>query len=322
MGKVAILFAGQGAQRPGMCDELAQAEPAARAVFELADAVRPGTSEQCFSGTAEELRQTANTQPCVFAADLACARALAAHGVRPAAVAGFSLGEVAALAFAGALTDEEAMRLVCVRAELMDKAAHEHPGSMRAVLKLGAETVRCLAAEAGDAWPVNFNSPQQTVVAGLPGSLERLDALVRDAGGRSRALAVSGAFHSPLMAEASEGLAACLAEAGLPGAPELPVIANATGEAYPEAADAVGERARLLSSQVSSPVQWVRTLECLRDMGVDTFIEVGPGKTLTGLVSRTLKGVVALPCETPEQLAAALAAAGTDDAGAAGEKEQ
>lgn len=322
MGKVAILFAGQGAQKPGMCHELAQAEPAAQAVFELADAVRPGTSEQCFSGTAEELRQTANTQPCVFAADLACARALAAHGVRPAAVAGFSLGEVAALAFAGALTDEEAMRLVCVRAELMDKAAHEHPGSMRAVLKLDAETVRRLAAEAGDAWPVNFNSLQQTVVAGLPESLERLDALVRDAGGRSRALAVSGAFHSPLMAEASEGLAAYLAEAGLPGAPELPVIANATGEAYPEAADAAGERARLLSSQVSSPVQWVRTLECLRDMGVDTFIEVGPGKTLTGLVSRTLEGVVALPCETPEQLAAALAAAGTDDAGAAGEKEQ
>ena len=105
MGKVAILFAGQGAQRPGMCHELAQAEPAAQAVFELADAVRPGTSAQCFSGTAEELRETANTQPCVFAADLACARALAAHGVQAAAVAGFSLGEAAALTFAGALTD-------------------------------------------------------------------------------------------------------------------------------------------------------------------------------------------------------------------------
>lgn len=308
MGKVAILFAGQGAQHPGMCAELAAAEPAARAVFDMADSVRPGTSAQCFEGTAEELRQTLNTQPCVFAADLAVARALEAHGVRPSLVAGFSLGEVAALTFAGAFSDEEGFALVCERARLMEAAATAHPGAMRAVLKLDAQTVTELAAQAHDAWPVNYNSPKQTVVAGLPDALDKLDALVREAGGRSTALAVSGAFHSPLMAEAADGLAACMQSGHQPAAPKLPVLANATAEPYPASDDAAAERAGLLSQQVCNPVQWVRTLEYAQAQGVDTFIEVGPGHTLTGLVKRTLKDVTALACETPEQLAEALAA--------------
>ena len=309
MGAVALLFAGQGAQKPGMCKALAEAEPAAAAVFDLADAVRPGTSAQCFSGTNEELRETKNTQPCVFAVDLACARALEAHGVSPLAVAGFSLGEVAALAFAGALTDEQAMRLVCRRAELMQAAAEAHPGSMRAVLKLDAETVERLAADAGDAWPVNYNSPLQTVVAGLPESLDKLDKLVRDAGGRSRKLAVSGAFHSPLMEEAADGLLAYLKEQELPAAPQVPVFANVTALPYQMGEGTLPRRQELLSRQVANPVQWVHTLEHLHEDGVDTFIEVGPGKTLTGLVGRTLEGVTALPCETPEQLEAAVKAA-------------
>ena len=314
MGAVAILFAGQGSQHPGMCAELAAAEPAARAVFDMADAVRPGTSDQCFSGTPEELMQTAYTQPCVFACDLAVARALEARGVTPQAVAGFSLGEVAALAFAGAFDDEQAMRLVCRRAELMAAAAGRHPGAMRAVLKLDAKTVARLAASAVDVWPVNYNSPQQTVVAGLPDALEKLDGLVREAGGRSRKLAVSGAFHSPLMAEASEGLADYLA-GHRPAPPAIPVIANATAEPYPASPDAGAERAGLLAQQVSHPVQWVRTLERLAADGVGTFIEVGPGHTLTGLVSRTLEGVTALAVETPEQLDRALQAARAEQKG-------
>lgn len=316
MGGVAFLFAGQGAQHPGMCAELAAAEPAARTVFEIADAVRPGTSAQCFEGTQEELNSTANTQPCVFAADLACARALAAHGIVPAAVAGFSLGEVAALTFAGSYTDEEGFELVCRRAALMAEAAEENPGAMRAILKLDAATVEELAAQAGEAWPVNYNSPQQTVVAGAPAALETLDELVRTAKGRSMPVAVSGAFHSPYMAPAAEALAAYLAEGHAPAAPQLPVIANRTAEAYPAGS---GEqdgaaRAELLASQVANPVQWVRTLEELERRGIDTFIEVGPGKTLTGLVKRTLKGATALPCETPDQLADVLDALGIDSA--------
>ncbi len=298
MGQVAFLFAGQGAQHPGMCMELAEREPAARAVFETADTVRPGTSAQCFEGTQEELNDTANTQPCVFAADLACARALETHGVAPAAVAGFSLGEVAALTFAGSYTDAEGFALVCHRAELMAAAAEG------------------LAQQAGEAWPVNYNSPQQTVVAGAPAALEKLDALVRDAKGRSMPVAVSGAFHSPYMAEASENLAAYLAEGHAPAAPQVPVIANRTAEAYPagNATEDATARAALLAEQVSHPVQWVRTLHELESRGIDTFIEVGPGKTLTGLVKRTLKGATALTCETPEQLDAVLEALGMTDA--------
>ena len=316
MGGVAFLFAGQGAQHPGMCAELAAAEPAARTVFEIADAVRPGTSAQCFEGTQEELNSTANTQPCVFAADLACARALAAHGIVPAAVAGFSLGEVAALTFAGSYTDEEGFELVCRRAALMAEAAEENPGAMRAILKLDAATVEELAAQAGEAWPVNYNSPQQTVVAGAPAALETLDELVRAAKGRSMPVAVSGAFHSPYMAPAADALAAYLAEGHAPAAPQLPVIANRTAEAYPAGSGEQGgaARAELLASQVANPVQWVRTLEELERRGIDTFIEVGPGKTLTGLVKRTLKGATALPCETPDQLADVLDALGIDSA--------
>ena len=305
MGKVAFLFAGQGAQHPGMCADLIESEAAARAVFDAADAVRPGTTEQCLSGTKEELAQTINTQPCVFAADLACARALEARGVTPDVVAGFSLGEVAALTFAGAYTDERAFELVCRRAELMADAAAANPGAMRAVVKLDAATVERLAAEAGEAWPVNYNSPLQTVVAGTAEACESLDALVKEAGGRAMKVAVSGAFHSPFMADAERGLTEYLAEGHEPGETRVPVLANRTSEPYP--ADASG-RAALLASQVANPVQWVRTLQNMAADGVDTFIEVGPGKTLTGLVSRTLEGVTALPCETAEQLEAVLAA--------------
>lgn len=310
MGGVAFLFAGQGAQHPGMGAELAAASPAARAVFDAADAERPGTSAQCFEGAQEELNDTANTQPCVFAVDLACARALVERGVEPQAVAGFSLGEVAALTFAGAYTDEAGFELVCHRAALMADAARRHPGAMRAVMKLDAERVGELAREAGEAWPVNYNSPQQTVVAGTPDALERLDALVKAERGRSMPVAVSGAFHSPYMEEAATALAALLADGREPASPELPVIANRTARAYPDGPAAGAERAKLLAEQVASPVQWVETLRELERRGIDTFIEVGPGKTLTGLVKRTLEGVRALPCETPDQLEAVLSELG------------
>lgn len=312
MGGVAFLFAGQGAQHPGMGAALAEREAAAQAVFATADALRPGTSDQCFSGTADELNQTANTQPCVFACDLACARALEAHGITPAAVAGFSLGEVAALTFAGALSDAQGFKLVCHRARFMDAAAKRHPGSMRAVLKLDAETVERLAREAGEAWPVNYNSPKQTVVAGSPEALEALDVLVKAAGGRSMPVAVSGAFHSPYMEQASRELAAYLGGNVQFAAPRIPVIANLTAAPYPSGSDeaAAQERAETLAAQASHPVQWVNTLHELERRGIDTFIEVGPGKTLTGLAKRTLSDVKVLSCETPEELDAVLAELG------------
>lgn len=301
---VAFLFAGQGSQRPGMGRALGEKSAAARAVFDAADAVRPGTSTQCFDGTKEELALTENTQPCVLAVDLACAAALAERGVAPAAVAGHSLGELGALAFAGAFDVEAVMRLAVERARLMSACCDAHPGAMRAVLKLAPERVEELASQAGEAWAVNYNSPLQTVVAGSPEACERLDALVRDAGGRSVRVAVSGAFHSPYMADAAAGLAAHLARHA-PASPRTQCWANLTGRPYP--ADPA-QVAQTLASQVKSPVRWVDELRGMRAAGIDTFVEVGPGHTLTGLVRRTLDGVRAMSVEDPGQLEAAVAA--------------
>lgn len=301
---VAFLFAGQGAQRPGMGRALAEKSAAARAVFDAVDAVRPGTSAQCFGGTKEELALTANTQPCVLAVDLACAAALAERGVVPAAVAGHSLGELGALAFAGAFDVEAAMRLAVVRARLMTQCCDAHPGAMRAVMKLAPERVEELASQAGEAWAVNYNSPLQTVIAGAPDACERLDALVRDAGGRSMRVAVSGAFHSPYMADAATGLSAHLAQHA-PASPRMACWANLTGRPYPTEPAKV---AATLASQVKSPVRWADELRGMRAAGIDTFVEVGPGHTLTGLVKRTLDGVRAMSVEDPDQLEAALAA--------------
>ena len=288
---------------------IVEASPAARAVFEAADAMRPHTFDQCRQGTKEELSQTANTQPCVFATDLACARALEERGVEPDVVAGFSLGEVAALTFAGAFSDKKGFELVCRRAELMAAAASAHPGAMRAVVKLDATRAGELAAEAarqtdGDCWPVNYNSPMQTVVAGSPAACEKLDELVREAGGRAMKVAVSGAFHSPYMADAAAGLAAAL-DGNEPAAMRVPVLANRTARPYPADPKAAAE---LLSAQVANPVRWTDTIRAMAEDGVDAFVEVGPGKTLSGLVKRTLEGACIYNVETPEELEAAASA--------------
>lgn len=302
MGSVAFLFAGQGAQHPAMGVDIIEASPAAAEVFSIADEVRPGTSEQCRSASKEELSQTENTQPCVFVHDLAAAVALRERGVVPAACAGFSLGEVAALTFAGAFDTRTGFELVCERAALMAAAAERHPGGMRAVIKLDAAQVENLAAQAGeDCWPVNYNSPQQTVVAGAPEALQELDVLVKEAGGRAMKVAVSGAFHSPYMAEATEGLATYIQAGHAPSPLLIPVMANMTAAPYPADPRAASD---VMANQVSHAVRWVDTLHALQTQGIDTFIEVGPGKTLSGLVKRTLSDVRVYSCETAEQVAA------------------
>ena len=302
MGSVAFLFAGQGAQHPAMGVDIIEVSPAAAEVFAIADEVRPGTSEQCRSASKEELSQTENTQPCVFVHDLAAAVALRERGVVPAACAGFSLGEVAALTFAGAFDTRTGFELVCERAALMAAAAERHPGGMRAVIKLDAAQVENLAKQAGeDCWPVNYNSPQQTVVAGAPEALQELDVLVKEAGGRAMKVAVSGAFHSPYMAEATEGLATYIQAGHAPSPLLIPVMANMTAAPYPADPRAASD---VLANQVSHVVRWVDTLHTLQNQGIDTFIEVGPGKTLSGLVKRTLSDVRVYSCETAEQVAA------------------
>lgn len=286
-----------------MGKELQECSQAAKAVFDMAEEIRPGTLHQCMEGTKEELGQTVNTQPCVFAVDLAAAQAVSELGIHPDCVAGFSLGEIAALGFSGMLSHQEAFALVCARAKLMDEAAQVNRGAMAAVLKLDSSKVERLCGQYEDAWPVNYNCPKQTVVAASADSLEKLCADVKTAGGKAVPLAVSGAFHSPYMESAARGLEEYLRDKTL-AVPQIPVYANVTALPY-------GENAKeLLCKQCKSPVLWQKTIERMVADGVDTFIEVGVGKTLTGLIKKTAPQVQAFKVENKEDLDAVAAALG------------
>lgn len=302
MGKVAFVFSGQGAQYTGMGKSLWETSPAARAVFEAADSQRPGTSRQCFTAPVEELSVTKNTQPCVYCVDLAAARALEEAGVKPDFAAGFSLGEVAALSFAGVFPGEEGFGFVCKRAEAMQKAAEENPGAMAAVLKLKNERVEAICQEFEQVWPVNYNCPGQLVVAGEKGQIEAFCKKVAEAGGRAVPLAVSGGFHSPFMESAGEELRTVLAGMEL-REPRVPVYANLNARPYTQA----GAK-ELLVQQVKNPVRWQETVEALAAQGVDTFLECGPGKTLCGLIRKTVKGAKVFQVEDGETLSAAVEA--------------
>lgn len=296
MGSIAFVFAGQGAQFPGMGKEFYDTSEAARRVFDEAERIRPGTLKQCFSGSAEELALTANTQPCLLAMDYACAEAVKEAGIEPDCLAGFSLGEVAAVAYAGVLPFDRAFRFVIARAEAMQACAQKHPGVMGAVLRLTAKQVEEICLEMPDqAFPVNYNCPGQTVVAMAQEVYDAFNARVSEARGRMIRLNVSGAFHTPWMGEATEALKQVL-EAETLCAPKIPLYANSTAQPYQ--ADAM----KLLSQQVSMPVRWQESVEQMLAAGVDTFIEVGAGKTLTGLIRKTAPGTKVINVEKPSDL--------------------
>ena len=257
--------------------------------------------DRCFAGTAEELSITKNTQPCLYCVDLAAAKALEEAGVTPDYVAGFSLGEIAALSFAGVFSEEQGFDFVCKRAEAMQKAGEENPGAMAAVLKLKNEQVEELCAGFEKVWPVNYNCPGQLVCAGEKSQIEAFCGKVAEAGGKAVPLAVSGGFHSPFMESASQTLREVLEPMELSGA-RVPVYANYTAQPYD------GSAKELLTQQVKKPVRWQETVERLVELGVDTFIECGPGKTLCGLIRKTAKGVKTLNVQDGETLQAALEA--------------
>ncbi|MEA4822962.1 MAG: ACP S-malonyltransferase [Clostridiaceae bacterium] len=299
MGKIAFLFSGQGAQKAGMGMDFHSANPRARALFDYAETVRPGVIRLCAEGTPDALARTENTQPAVYLADLAAAMAFQdASGIFPDGVAGFSLGELAALAFAGAYTPEEGFRLVCERGRVMAAAARENPASMAAVLKLPARQVAELCRACG-AYAVNFNSAEQTVAAGSVQALEMLAGCVRDAGGRLITLAVGGGFHSPFMENASSEFRAILRGFAV-GAPKIPVYANETALPYGDCV-ATG-----LSHQLSRPVLWERTIQNMARDGFTTFVETGVGVTLAKLVTRILPSAKVLSVEDAKSLERAL----------------
>lgn len=295
MKKTALVFSGQGAQVPGMGKELYETSAAAKAVFDMAEQIRPGTLQQCFEGTKEELSVTINTQPCVFIVDLAAAAAVAEKGVKADFAAGFSLGEIAALAFAGMLSYEDAFRLVCKRAELMDQAAKENPGAMAAVMKITPEQTEELCKGFRQAYPVNYNSPAQTVVAAAGDEIDELCAKVKELKGKAVKLAVSGAFHSPFMDSASAAMSEYV-ETVTFKEPDIPVIANCTAQPY------TGDFRKLIAEQINHPVRWQKSVEYMVSQGVERFIEVGVGKTLTGLIKKINTEVEALNIENKEGL--------------------
>lgn len=278
MGKIAVLFPGQGAQYTGMGRGLC-VSGTAKAVFELADRLRPGTSDLCFSGTAEELSRTENTQPSVYCVDLAAAAALSEAGIKADMTAGFSLGELAALTYSGAVDPETGFRLVCRRGQLMQQASEVTEASMAAVLKLEDEAVVSLCGGFAQVYPVNFNCPGQIVVSGEKSELERFKLAVKEKGGKVMPLKVGGAFHSPFMAQAAQAFSEVLRNAAV-NEPGISLYSNVTGLPY------AGDYKNLLTQQICCPVRWRQIIEHMIAAGADTFIEVGPGKVLTGLVTR------------------------------------
>lgn len=283
MSRVAFVFSGQGAQKVGMGKDLFDHVKASADIFAKLERLRPETMRQCFDGPAQLLTCTENAQPCLYAMELAAAAALTSEGISCEAVAGFSLGELSALAYSGAMTAETGFQIVCRRGELMQAASQAHPGCMVAALKLSSEQVRQVCAAFEDAWPVNYNCPGQTVVACARNTLIPLVEAIRQRGGKAVPLKVSGAFHSPLMQHVSSAFRDLLSEVRFQP-PRIPLYANTTGLPYEESPAAV------LPKQMCSPVQWQATIENMVAAGIDTFVEIGPGTTLCGFIERIAPG--------------------------------
>lgn len=304
----AFIFPGQGSQAVGMGRAFSEASGAAKRVFEeVNDALGFDLRRVMFEGPAAELALTATTQPAVLTASVAAAAACAERGLTPGMAAGHSLGEYSALVVAGALPLADAVRVVRRRGELMQEAVPVGTGAMAAIMGVATGVVEQVCADAAQGEVVeiaNVNSELQIVIAGHRTAVERAVALAKERGGRkSVLLPVSAPFHCALMAPAAEGLAVALAGVKVSD-PAIPVVRNVDGSVTRRAADVVP----LLLRQVASPVRWTDCVQRLAAEGACAFVEVGPGRVLSGLVRRIVEDARTAAVEDPAGLDKALAA--------------
>jgi [acyl-carrier-protein] S-malonyltransferase len=289
----AFLFPGQASQYVGMARDLGEKFSLARELFSRANQVLGFDIQQiCFSGPEEKLTQTDVTQPAIFIHSAIVTRLLAEKGMRPDMVAGHSLGEYSALFAAGVLDFDEALLLVKRRGELMQRAGVENPGTMAAIVGLDPAAVEAVCREASSAGvvvPANFNSPGQIAISGSVAGVQQAMALAKTKGAKlAKQLAVGGAFHSPLMAGAREGLREGLQKTPFREA-ACPIYLNVTAKPTTEA----NELRQRLDEQLTSPVRWIEIIENMIAGGATQFYEIGPGNVLAGLLKRINKNFAA-----------------------------
>jgi [acyl-carrier-protein] S-malonyltransferase len=298
MNKIAFCFPGQGSIEAGMGMDIAGAVPAARDVFERASAASGLDLERlCFHGAAEELVDTAVQQPALVATSLAVLAAIRDRGIEPDFVVGHSVGEFAALAAAEALSLEEAITLVRERGIAMAEAAVQHPGSMAAILGLEDEVVETLCRQILGVWPANYNCPGQIVVSGEHLAVDECIERAQEQGARRVVkLKVSGAFHSPLVARAADRLRPAIDKVKFQE-PVAPFMSTVTARL-----ESAQRLAPLLVDQLTAPVRFTQAASELMREGVKTFVEVGPGNVLGGLVKRIDRSVKSVSINNLSQL--------------------
>jgi [acyl-carrier-protein] S-malonyltransferase len=297
-GLVAFCFPGQGSLAVGMGRDIAAAVPEAMDVFERSS-IAAGLDLQrlCFEATEEELVETEVQQPALVATSLAVLAAVRARGIKPDFVVGHSVGEFAALAAAGALKVEEAVALVRERGLAMAEAARTNPGSMAAILGLDDEVVERICRRILNVWPANYNCPGQVVVSGENPAVDEACAAAEEEGARRAVkLRVSGAFHSPLVARAADRLRPALDRVRF-AEPTAPFMSTVTARV--ESAKRMGP---LLVEQLTAPVRFTHAAQTLIKEGAQTFVEIGPGNVLAGLVKRIDRNVKTVSVSTPEEI--------------------
>ncbi len=285
------LFTGQGSQTPGMGKDIAESFPSASKIYDIASEILERDMRAiCFESSAEELSRTINAQPAIMINSLASVTAAMEKGFAFQGVAGHSLGEYAALAISGTVSPEDAFRLIKARAEAMEEAARQSKGAMAAVMKLAPEKIEEICSQAENyVTAVNYNSPQQTVIAGTPEGIEEVTAKFAELKARVVPLAVAGAFHSKLMQSAADKFYEAAKTINFKS-PEVKYYSNVTGGELTDFSDMPS----LLAKHIVSPVRFTSELAAMQADGAELFVEFGPGKTLTGLVKKTLKGVTAV----------------------------